>query len=513
MNGAESLFQTFIDAGLNVCFANPGTTEMPMVRALDERPGMRAVLCLFEGVATGAADGYARMTERPGVTLLHLGPGFANGIAYLHDAKRARSPIVNLIGDHATWHLAADAPLTSDIESLARPVSAWFRKSQSAEEIAGDAAEAIVTASARPGRIATLVLPHDYQMDAAGGAARVGEIPSPPRVSEAAIKAAAAALRGQSVVLFLGSYALRERGLKAVARIASVAPCKLMCESFPARWERGVGRPAIERLPYFPEAGIAALSPYQTVILAGARSPVTFFGYPGVSSYFISPEQTTLTLASPEEDVVDALESLAEQLGAPAGVDVNAKREVPPLPSGTLTPETLSAVVASLIPEHAIVMDESNTSMGPFHTMSQSAPHHTMLMQPGGAIGLGLPCATGAAVACPDRPVINLQADGSAMYTIQALWTQAREGLNVKTILLNNHSYRILGIELMRAGVKEFGAQAKRLISLSDPAIDWCQVSRGLGVPAVRVETAEELARELQRALTETGPRLIEAML
>jgi acetolactate synthase I/II/III large subunit len=516
MTGAESLFQTFIDAGLNVCFANPGTTEMPMVRALDERPGMRAVLCLFEGVATGAADGYARMTERPGLTLLHLGPGFANGIAYLHDAKRARSPIVNLIGDHATWHLAADAPLTSDIESLARPVSAWFRKSRSAEEIAGDAADAIAAAAVKPGRIATLVLPHDYQMDAAGGAAPPPEIPSPPRAVEAAIEQAAAALRegrGDSVVLFLGGYALRERGLKAVARIAAVANCKLMCESFPARWERGVGRPVIERLPYFPEAGIAALSPYQTVILAGARSPVTFFGYPGISSYFISPQQTTLTLATADEDIVDALESLADRLGAPASPETNMQRRVPPPASGRLTPETLSAVVASLIPEGAIVMDESNTSMGPFHALSQSAPHHTVLMQPGGAIGLGLPCATGAAVACPDRPVLNLQSDGSAMYTIQALWTQAREGLNVKTILLNNHSYRILGIELARAGVKQFGAQAKRLISLGEPAIDWVSVSKGLGAPAVRAETAEQLATELKKALAEPGPRLIEAVL
>ncbi|MGH9843033.1 MAG: acetolactate synthase large subunit [Blastocatellia bacterium] len=517
MNGAESLFQTLVDAGLNICFANPGTTEMPMVRALDERPGMRAVLCLFEGVATGAADGYARMTEKPSVTLLHLGPGFANGIAYLHDARRARSPIINLIGDHATWHLAADAPLTSDIDSLARPVSAWIRKSKSAEEIAGDAADAVVAASIKPGQIATLILPHDCQMDASGGAAHVKPIPAPPRASDAAIEQIAESLRRKdSVALFLGGYALRERGLKAVARIAAVTKCKLMCETFPARWERGAGTPIIERLPYFPEAGIAFISQYKTVILAGARSPVTFFGYPGVPSYFISPEQTTLTLATTEEDVVDALESLADALGAPVSVEPNRRDDfggATKVATTKLTPETLSAVVASLIPDNAIVMDESNTSMGPFHTMSQSAARHTLLAQPGGAIGLGLPCATGAAVACPDRAVINLQADGSAMYTIQSLWTQAREGLNVKTILLNNRSYRILGIELARAGVKEVGQQAKRLIELSDPAIDWCQVSRGMGVPAVRVETAEGLATQLTCALNEPGPQLIDAVL
>lgn len=517
MNGAESLLHTAVAAGVSVCFANPGTTEMPLVRALDDVPGMRAVLCLFEGVATGAADGYARMTETPGMTLLHLGPGFANGIAYLHDARRARSPIVNLIGDHATWHLEADPPLASDIESLARPVSIWVRKSQSGEEMAGDWAEAIALASIKPGNIATLIAPHDCQLEAVSGAAKARAVAHPLHVSEMAIKKAAEALRGNDpVVLFLGAYALRERGLRAVARIAAATPdgnCKLMCETFPARWERGVGAPIIERLPYFPEPAIAALSPYKTVILAGARSPVSFFGYPGVPGYFISSLQTTLTLATADENVEAALEALADALGAPVYAETNFHSQTPPRPTGRLTPETLSAAVASLLPENAIVMDESNTSMGPFLAMSQSAPRHTVLTQPGGAIGLGLPCATGAAVACPDRIVLNLQADGSALYTVQSLWTQAREQLNVKTIICNNRSYRILGIELMRTGVKEFGNQAKSLIELTSPAIDWTSVSKGLGVPAARVESAEDLAAALDRALAAPGPQLIEAVL
>jgi len=516
-NGAESLIQTAVAAGLNVCFANPGTTEMPMVRALDDVPGMRAVLCLFEGVATGAADGYARMAEKPGLTLLHLGPGFANGIAYLHDARRARSPIVNLIGDHATWHLDADPPLNSDIESLARPVSAWVRKSLSGEEMAGDLAEAIALASIKPGNIATLIVPHDCQLEAAGNPAQVRAVAHPPHVGEDAIKRAVETLRsGEPAALFLGAYALRERALRAVARIAAAtAPgsCKLMCESFPARWERGVGTPIIERLPYFPEPAIAALAPYKSIVLAGARSPVSFFGYPGVPSYFISPQQTTVTLATADEDVEAALEALADALQAPVYAETNSNLQTPPLPTGKLTPETMSAVVAALLPDNAIVMDESNTSMGPFCVLSQSAHRHSYLTQPGGAIGLGLPCATGAAVACPDRTVINLQADGSGMYTVQALWTQAREQLNVKTIICNNASYRILGIELMRTGVKEFGKQAQRMIGLRNPPIDWVGVSKGLGVPAVRVETAEELARELARALAEAGPQLIEAVL
>lgn len=514
MNGAESLIRTLVDAGLDVCFANPGTTEMPMVRAIDEMTGMRAVLCLFEGVCAGAADGYARMADKAGLTLLHLGPGFANGIAYLHDARRARSPIVNLIGDHATWHLAADAPLTSDIESLARPVSAWVRRSKSAEAIAGDAAEAVVAASRKPGQIATLILPHDCQMEPASGAVAVRAIPAPPKAGEDAVKQAVESLRrDEPKVLFLGGHAMRERGLRAAARIAAATGCKLMCETFPARWERGVGTPIIERLPYFPEAAIAAISPYKSVTLAGARSPVSFFGYPGLPSYFISPEQRTVVLANPDEDIVDALESLADALGAPMNIDQNTAAQVPPRPAGKITPETVSAAVASLLPENAIVMDESNTSMGPFLAMSQSAARHTLLTQPGGAIGLGPPCATGAAVACPGRTVINLQADGSAMYTLQALWTQAREQLNVKTIILNNRSYRILGIELMRAGVKEFGKQAQSLIGLTQPAIDWVSLAKGMGVPGARVETAEELANVVERALAEAGPQLIEAVI
>jgi acetolactate synthase I/II/III large subunit len=514
MNGAESLIRTLIDAGVDVCFANPGTTEMPMVRAIDETAGMRAVLCLFEGVCTGAADGYARMAEKPGLTLLHLGPGFANGIAYLHDARRARSPIINLIGEHATWHLAADAPLNSDIESLAKPVSAWVRRNRSAEELAGAVAEAIEVASTKPGRIATLIVPHDCQMDAANGPVAVREIAPPPKVGEGAINQAVEALRrDEPKVLFLGGYALGERGLKAAARIAAATGCKLMCETFPARWERGAGTTVVERLPYFPEAAIAAISPYRSVVLAGAKPPVAFFGYPGAPSYIISPEQRTSILAGPEEDVAGALEALAEGLDAPVNIDQNSIVQIPPRPSGKITPETLSAAVAALLPENAIVMDESNTSMAPFLAMSQSAARHTLLTQPGGAIGLGPPCAMGAAIACPDRVVINLQSDGSAMYTLQALWTQARERLDVKTIVCNNRSYRILGIELMRAGAKEVGKQAQSLIGLTQPAIDWVSLAKGMGVHGARVETAEDLTRELERALAEDGPQLIEAIL
>ena len=514
MNGADSLVRTLLDAGLDVCFANPGTTELPIVRALDEVPGMRAILCLFEGVCTGAADGYARMAERPGLTLLHLGPGFANGIACLHDARRARSAIVNVIGDHATWHLSADAPLTSDIESLARPVSAWIRRSASATAVAGDAADAVAAANAMPGQIATLIVPHDYQLDLASGAAAARPVPAPPAVADVAVARAVTLLRSDGAnVLYLGGHALRRRGLGAAARVAAATGCTLMCETFPTRWERGVDAPPVERLPYFPDQGLSALGRFRSIVLAGVNPPVSFFGYPGVPSYLIAPTQQHAVLASPEEDVAGALEGLADALGAPPDVDRKGTLQLPSRATGRLKPESLSATVAALLPAHAIVMDESNTSMGPFLAMSQSAEPHTVLCQPGGAIGLGPPCATGAAVACPDRVIVNLQADGSALYTMQALWTQAREQLNVKTIICSNRSYRILGIEMARAGLRDPGAQAQRLFSLSDPPIDWVSLATGLGVPATAVETAEDLARAFARALAEPGPQLIEAML
>jgi acetolactate synthase I/II/III large subunit len=512
MTGADGLIRTLLEAGLDVCFANPGTTEMPIVRALDEVPGVRAVLGLFEGVCTGAADGYARMSGKPGVTLLHLGPGLANGLAYLHDARRAHSPIVNLVGDHATWHLRADAPLTSDIESLAQPVSGWVRRNTSAASLAQDAAEAICAAQQPPGQIATLIIPHDCQLEPGSGPAAVRAIAPRARITDGAVARAVERLRNQGPsVLFLGGQALSERGGRAAARVAAATGCALMCETFPARWERGAGTPPIERLPYFPEQAMAALSRFRSVVLAGARPPVAFFGYPGLPSHLISSNQVQTTLATPADEIAVALEALADALGAPSEV---AHQNPPrtPRPTGALTPETLSAVVAALLPEHAIVMDESNTSMGPFLSMSQSAPPHTLLTQPGGAIGLGPPCATGAAIACPDRTVINLQADGSAMYTLQALWTQAREQLNVKTIICSNRSYRILGIEMARAGVRTLGPQAERLIRLSDPAIDWVHLATGMGVPGVRVDTAGDLAREVERALTIAGPHVIEAL-
>jgi acetolactate synthase-1/2/3 large subunit len=515
MNGAESLIRTACAAGIEVCFANPGTTEMPIVAALDAVEGMRAVLGLFEGVCTGAADGYGRMADRPAMTLLHLGPGFANGIANLHNARRARSPVVNLIGDHTTWHLAADAPLTSDIVSLAQPVSAWIRSAESAKSLAADVADAIATAGRAPGRVASLIVPSDCQWDAADGPVAPRAIAPLEIAPEAAVRAAAASIRksGAKAALLLGGLALRERGLNSAARIATASGCRLLCETFPARVERGTGMPTVDRLPYFPEQAIAELSKYEVIALAGARDPVAFFGYPGMPSRLVPERCKVETLATPDQNVPDALETLAGAIGAAGGTDPRPSPQRPLLPTGPLNAMTVGMALAAAMPEGAIVMDEAATTGLPFFMASAGAPRHSYLALTGGAIGQGLPCATGAAIACPDRRVIAFQADGSAMYTLQALWTQAREGLNVTTLLCNNRSYRILQVELHRSGVTEPGRKARSLTDLSNPDLDWVRLARGMGVPAVRVESAEALSENLRRAFSEPGPQLIEAML
>jgi acetolactate synthase-1/2/3 large subunit len=514
MNGAESLIRTAVAAGVEVCFANPGTTEMPLVAALDAVDGIRPILGLFEGVCTGAADGYARMAEKPALTLLHLGPGFANGIANLHNARRARSPVVNLIGDHATWHVGADAPLTSDIVSLATPVSGWIRSVRGAASVASATAEAIAAAGHAPGQIATLIIPSDSQWDPAERAAEPIEPAGPRQVSASAVKQAVETIRrGKRVALFIGGTAMRSRGLKAAARIVAKLGCNLICETFPARLERGAGAPSVERLPYFPEQAVETLKPFDTIVIAGAKRPVAFFGYPKMPSYLIAEDQSVAMLAEPTDDAPAALEELAAALGAPVSVSLPSKIARPNRPVGQLDATAAGAGIAATMPEGAIVMDEAATTGLPFFMASAGAPAHTYLALTGGAIGQGLPCATGAAVACPQRRVIAFQADGSGMYTVQALWTQARESLNVTTVLCNNHSYRILQVELARAGVTEPGRKARSLTDLGHPNIDWTQIARGLGVPSARVDNAEALVTELERSFATPGPTLIEMML
>lgn len=512
MNGAESLMRTARQAGIEVCFANPGTTEMQLVAALDVVGGMRAVLGLFEGVCTGAADGYARMSGRPALTLLHLGPGLANGLANLHDARRAHSAVVNVVGDHATWHRPFDPPLASDIESLAHPVSGWVRTSRTAAEIATDMAAAIEAALRPPGQVATLIVPQDCAWDAAGGAAPPLPQPRPASVPSGVIDTAAIGLRAPGSALFLGGTGLREPGLQAAARIAAGTGCRLWQETLAARVDEGSHLPAIPRLPYFPEDAIDALKEVRTLVLAGAPEPVSFFGYPGTPSRLVPAGCTIFTLARIDEDVPQALESLAEAVGAPREVRV-APRDAVARPSGTLNPYTLGQALAAVQPEGAIIVDESISSRLGYQSFAPAAPPHTVLSVTGGSIGSGLPCAAGAALGCADRKVIAFEADGSGMYTLQALWTMAREQLDVTTVICANRRYRILQFELGRAGIAEPGPRAQALTELERPTLDWVALAKGLGVPAARADTADAFVISLERALAESGPSLIEAVL
>ncbi len=512
MNGAEALVQTAVDAGLEVCFANPGTTEMPVVAALDSRPGMRAVLGLQENVATGAADGYGRMAGKPALTLLHLGPGFANGIANLHNARRARSGIINLIGEHATWHAQADAPLASDIESLARPVSAWVHRSAEAAGMAGAMAEAIATATRGSGQIATMILPHDLQLADSGGVAAPAAFSSRQSVAEARLAAAAGALAGEGALLFLGNAALSEAGLRAAGRIAQASGCGLMSQMSNARAERGAGLPSYAKIPYLPEMALEALAGTRVLVLAGALSPVAFFGWPGMPSSMVPEGTEVVTLALPDEDVVAALEGLADRLNAPA-YQAPASEGRPEPPRGELTTEALCGAVAALQPEDAIVVNEAITSGWSYHKQSQGCPRFTELQITGGAIGCGPSLALGAAVACPERRVINLQADGSGLYTPQALWSQARERADVVTVICSNRRYNILQMELQRAGMNQPGPNAQRLTALDDPPVDWAQMAKGFGIQASAAHDADELVAALAEALARPGPTLIEAVI
>jgi acetolactate synthase-1/2/3 large subunit len=516
MNGAELLVKTLIGAGVEVCFANAGTTELPIVMALDKIPGIRAFLGLFEGVCTGAADGYGRMMDKPAVALLHLGPGFANGIANLHNAKRAQSPVLNVVGEHATWHRDADPPLAMDIEGLARTASKWWRTSQSVQDIVADTVEAF--SAARIGQVATLIVPHNYQIAECDEC----QVKTPGVLFDpldfSSIEKIASRLRALGkVALMLGGRGLRKSGLHAASRIREAIGCDLITVTIPGYMERGSGFPIVERVPYFPEIATSMLSRYEAVLFAGAPEPVTFFGYPGVRSRILSDEQEKIVLCTERQNIAEALECLADDLNAPSHVKTNGpsprRQGKPAIPTGELTAEKACLTMAAMQPENAIIVDESVSTGFSYFPAAEGLPAHTLMTVPGGSIGEGIPCATGAAIASPDRPVINLEADGSAMYTVQALWTQAREGLNVTTLICSNRSYRILQLELNRAGITSYGSNAQALTELKNPSIHWVNIAQGFGIPGVAVSTAEDLARELSKAFVEPGPHLIEMLL
>jgi acetolactate synthase-1/2/3 large subunit len=514
MNGAQALMKTLVNAGVEVCFSNPGTSEMHFVAALDSEPQMRAVLCLFEGVATGAADGYARMADKPATTLLHLGCGLGNGLANLHNARKGKVPVVNIVGDHATYHTKFDAQLQSDIETVARNVSPGFvRTSQSTAALGRDTAEAVAAAKGLPGQVATLILPADVSWGEGGMAqAPIAPVPA-PSADDATVAAIAQAVRsGGKAALLLGGRALREPSLLAASRIAAHSGVKLFAEVFPTRLERGAGVPAVERIAYLAELAGVQLADYQHLILVDAKAPVSFFAYPGKKSYLVPDTCTVHTLASPVQDTVGSLEKLARLLGADKAAPQLQAASRPSRPRGKLTADKVCKAVGHLLPDKAIVVDEAITSGLVLGAMTAGAPRHDLITLTGGAIGQGLPNAVGAAVACPDRPVIALIGDGTAMYTVQALWTMAREKLNVTSIIFNNASYSVLNVELERVGAESAGPKARSQLDLKGPVLNFAQMAQGMGVHAVRATTTEDMVRALEHALATPGPHLIEVV-
>ena len=514
MTGADLLIKALADAGVEVCFANPGTSEMQLVAAIDGEPRMRAILGLFEGVVTGAADGYGRMADRPALTLLHLGPGFGNGTANLHNARRAQSPVLNMIGDHATYHLQYDAPLTADIHGFAAPVSDHVGDSESPVHLATAGMTAWQAACTYPGKVASFIAPADHAWSDAEGDTPTATPPAVPTCDNAAVEAAASHLRnGQNMALFLGGRALREDALWQAGRIAAATGARLITETFCARLQRGAGRVPVERLPYFGEQAADFLKDLDTLVIVGSKAPVSFFAYPGKPSELVPSDATITLLADPRTDALDALTRLADMLNAPPAPSKLQTKLTHELEHGPINMIELGKVIANHLPAQAIVSDEGATNgLGAFLYTDMAEPHD-WLMLTGGSIGQGLPLAVRAAIACPDRKVIALQADGSAMYTLQSLWTMARETLDVTVVLLNNRSYAILNIEMARVGVADSSEKARSLLDLSNPDLDWVKLAEGMGITAEQVTSVEQFDQAMTRAMSTPGPHLIDVLL
>ncbi len=513
MNGAEAILKTLADNEVEVCFSNPGTSEMQMVSAFDREPRVRPVLCLFEGVATGAADGYARMAGKPGSTLLHLGAGLANGSANLHNARRAYSPIVNIVGDHATYHRQYDAPLTSDIAGLAGPNSVWVKAGETPDAAADLTTEAIVACQTGAGGTATLILPADAAWSPASRSGPVAVVPPRARPAEGEVEAVARALKAaKKAVLLVGSGALTEAGIAAAGRLALVG-VRVLVDTFTARQPRGAGRFVPDKMMYFGEMAMADLDGSDLMVLAGTQTPVAFFAYPDMPSVLVPPGCALMTLATPAQDGVWALQALADLMAAPEQAVTALADIADAAPTGDLTPYSIGTSIARHMPEHSVISDDAVTSGLPVYLQTRTARPHDWLSLTGGAIGQGIPVAVGAAIASPGRKVLSLNGDGAAAYTVQGLWTMVRENLDVVTVIFANHAYRILNIELARTKSGNAGPQARRLLDLGDPRMDWVAMAQGFGMAATRCDTAEASDAALARALAGQGPHLIEAVL
>ena len=514
MTGAESLIRTLAGADVTVCFSNPGTSEIHLVQALDRIPEMQCVLGLFEGVVTGAADGYARMTGKPACTLLHLGPGLGNGLANLHNASRAQVPIVNIVGQHASYHLQHDTPLTSDVEGIARPYSKWLRTATNVSEVGSDAADAVVASRAAPGQIATLIVPADVAWSEGGSIAALPFLHRAAMPNAQSIEHAVTMLRsGLPTAILLSGDGLYGRGLVDAGRIASATGAKLFAPYPVTRVERGAGLPAVERVAYVLEQGIEQFKEFRQLILVGADIPRAYFAYPGKDTCFVPPECQIHQLSTASEDRVSALAGLAEAFASQGMRTSTPKAERPISPGGDITLPGLAAVVGALLPENAIVVDESMTSGRGLMAATKAAPRHDWLGNTGGSIGIALPLAVGAAVACPDRRVLCLTADGSGMYTLQALWTMARKNLNVTTVVFANRDYAVLKREFSYVSLGKPGQRALDMFEIGRPDLDWVQLAQGMGVPGIRVNSLEAFAKTLREGLVSAGPTLIEVPL
>lgn len=514
MNGAEALLKTLIDSNIEVCFANPGTSEMHLVSAIGRTESMRPILCLFEGVVTGAADGYARMSDKAAITLLHLGPGLANGMANLHNAKKAHVPLINIVGDHAPYHLKYDAPLTSDVIAHAEINSSWVKVASSADDLAISGAEAVSAAYEGDGKIATLIAPANFAWEEASGAAEaITRLPTTKVDDETLNKAVELLSNGKKTAFVLGGRAMRNEATTLVAAIAEHTNATLFCETFPTRIERGAGRVNVPRIPYFAEQAVAVLGEFEQFIIVCSQTPAAFFAYPELPSLLV-PETATVHVAVPRDhDAVEALSRLAAQLGVKNQEPQRQQRIVGELPSGPLTPAAVGDAIAALMPENTILSDEGITAGAEVFQRTEAAAAHDWLAITGGAIGQGLPVSLGASIARPERKVVALQADGSAMYTVQALWSMARENTDVTVVLLNNDSYAILNVELMRLKAETPNDKTLSMLDLGKPSLNWCEISEGMGVPASRAQTAEEFCEQFSTAMETKGPRLIEALI
>lgn len=514
MNGAESMLESLINNGVEVCFSNPGTSEMHMVSAMGKSSGMRAVLGLFEGVCTGAADGYGRMAGKPACTLLHLGPGLSNGSANLHNAHKGRSPVINLIGDHATYHKKYDAPLTSDIEGLAKPVSHWVHTSTDAHALPKDAAEATRIANMGPGKIATLIVPADCAWNESSDPENQLPPTEIPKVGDAVIDKASDLLsNGKNTVLLMNNLALSEKGLELADKIAQKTGARVFCDTFTKRLPRGQGRCAIERLGYFSEQANEQVKGVEQFIMVGTKAPVAFFAYPEKASEFYPEGSELHTLSQQDEDAEDALTRLCESLHASDLEPRFIKLKKPGLGSGDLTPSSIGMTFAELMPVDAIIVDEAATSGAASQGYSTTTEPHDWLSLTGGSIGFCLPVAIGAAVACPDRKVICSHGDGGAMYTIQSLWTMVRENLDICVVIFANRKYQILQVELSRVGAQSMNKKTLDVLNLDNPELNFLNLAKGMGMAAVRVETIEDFNNHYEKAMRKKGPFLIEAVI